>query len=77
MLKMFIFFFLIHLQADDVIVEEESSVSASEGDEDIEEAGDSENDIKQLRARRHVLANKLAQQQKRRDKIQVKTLFSL
>lgn len=57
-------------EADDVIVEEESSVSASEGDEDIEEAGDSENDIKQLRARRHVLANKLAQQQKRRDKIQ-------
>lgn len=35
--------------------------------------GDSENDIKQLRARRHALANKLAQQQKRRDKIQVKS----
>ncbi|KAM6983366.1 telomerase-binding protein EST1A isoform 1-T1 [Tautogolabrus adspersus] len=57
-------------EADDVIVEAESSLSASEGDEDAEEAGDSENDIRQLKARRHVLANKLAQQQKRRDKIQ-------
>lgn len=56
-------------EADDVIVEAESSVSASEGDE-FEEADDSENDIRQLRARRHALANKLAQQQKRRDKIQ-------
>lgn len=53
-----------------MIVEAESSVSASEGD-DFEEADDSENNIKQLRARRHALANKLAQQQKRRDKIQV------
>lgn len=33
--------------------------------------GDSESDIRQLKARRHALANKLAQQQKRRDKIQV------
>uniref|UniRef100_A0A4W6FKR4 Telomerase-binding protein EST1A n=1 Tax=Lates calcarifer TaxID=8187 RepID=A0A4W6FKR4_LATCA len=56
--------------ADDVIVEAESSLSASEGEEDAEEAGDSENDIRQLKARRHALANKLAQQQKRRDKIQ-------
>ncbi|KAG7224589.1 hypothetical protein INR49_011342 [Caranx melampygus] len=57
-------------EADDVIVEAESSLSASEGEEDAEEAGDSENDIRQLKARRHALANKLAQQQKRRDKIQ-------
>ncbi|KAG7515884.1 telomerase-binding protein EST1A [Solea senegalensis] len=56
-------------EADDVIVEAESSPSAS-GDEDADEAGGSENDIKQLKARRHALANKLAQQQKRRDKIQ-------
>lgn len=61
------------VQADDVIVEAESSLSASEGEEDAEEAGDSENDIRQLKARRHALANKLAQQQKRRDKIQVKS----
>lgn len=58
-------------QSDDVILEAESSLSASEEEEDVEEAGDSENDIRQLKARRHVLANKLAQQQKRRDKIQV------
>ncbi|XP_040907178.1 telomerase-binding protein EST1A [Toxotes jaculatrix] len=57
-------------EADDVIVEAESSFSASEEEEDAEEAGDSENDIRQLKARRHALANKLAQQQKRRDKIQ-------
>lgn len=63
------------LQADDVIVEAESSLSASEGEEDAEEAGDSENDIRQLKARRHALANKLAQQQKRRDKIQVKLVY--
>lgn len=56
-------------QSDDVIIEAESSLSASE---DEEEAGDSENDIRQLKARRHALANKLAQQQKRKDKIQVK-----
>uniref|UniRef100_UPI0037E96E61 telomerase-binding protein EST1A isoform X2 n=1 Tax=Semicossyphus pulcher TaxID=241346 RepID=UPI0037E96E61 len=61
---------LTEKEADDVIVEAESSISASEGDEDGEVAGDSENDIRQLKARRHVLANKLAQQQKRRDKIQ-------
>lgn len=57
-------------QADDVIVEAESSLSASEEDDNADEAGDSENDIRQLKARRHALANKLAQQQKRRDKIQ-------
>lgn len=60
------------LQADDVIIEAVSSLSASEGEEDFEEAGDSENDIRELKARRHALANELAQQQKRRDKIQVK-----
>ncbi|KAE8287389.1 Telomerase-binding protein EST1A [Larimichthys crocea] len=60
---------LTEKETDDVIVEAESSLSASEG-EDGEEAGDSENDIRQLKARRHALANKLAQQQKRRDKIQ-------
>lgn len=59
-------------QADDVIVEAESSLSASEGEDD---AGDSENDIRQLKARRNVLTNKLAQQQKRRDKIQVKRTY--
>lgn len=59
-------------QTDDVIVEAESSLSASEDEEEAEEAGDSENDIRQLKARRHALANKLAQQQKRKDKIQVK-----
>ncbi|TKS82854.1 Telomerase-binding protein EST1A [Collichthys lucidus] len=60
---------LTEKETDDVIVEAESPLSASEG-EDGEEAGDSENDIRQLKARRHALANKLAQQQKRRDKIQ-------
>ncbi|KAM9789085.1 telomerase-binding protein EST1A [Neosynchiropus ocellatus] len=61
-------------EGDDVIVEAESSFSASEGDDDddddVEEAGDSESDIRQLKARRHALANKLALQQKRRDQIQ-------
>ncbi|XP_015250347.1 PREDICTED: telomerase-binding protein EST1A isoform X1 [Cyprinodon variegatus] len=57
-------------QSDDVILEGESSLSGSEEEEDFEEAGDSENDIKELKARRHALASKLAQQQKRRDKIQ-------
>uniref|UniRef100_A0A3P8TUW2 Telomerase-binding protein EST1A n=1 Tax=Amphiprion percula TaxID=161767 RepID=A0A3P8TUW2_AMPPE len=61
---------LTEKEADDVILEAESSLSASEEEEDAEEAGDSESDIRQLKARRHVLANKLAQQQKRRDKIQ-------
>lgn len=58
-------------QSDDVIIEAESSLSASE---DEEEAGDGESDIRQLKARRHALANKLAQQQKRKDKIQVKAV---
>ncbi|XP_019952791.2 telomerase-binding protein EST1A [Paralichthys olivaceus] len=61
---------LTEKEADDVIVEAESSLSTSEGEEDAEEADDSENDIRQLKARRHALTNKLAQQQKRRDKIQ-------
>ncbi|XP_038564337.1 telomerase-binding protein EST1A isoform X1 [Micropterus salmoides] len=61
---------LTEKEADDVIVEAESSLSASEEEEDPEEAGESENDIRQLKARRHALTNKLAQQQKRRDKIQ-------
>uniref|UniRef100_A0A8C7K534 Telomerase-binding protein EST1A n=1 Tax=Oncorhynchus kisutch TaxID=8019 RepID=A0A8C7K534_ONCKI len=50
--------------SDDVIVEAESSVS--EGDE----GGGSEDDIRELRARRSALTNRLAQQQRRRDKIQ-------
>ncbi|KAL0994823.1 hypothetical protein UPYG_G00127600 [Umbra pygmaea] len=53
-------------ECDDVIVEAESSMSEGDGDE----AGGSEDDIKELRARRSVLTTKLAQQQKRRDKIQ-------
>lgn len=62
------FFFF---QEDDVIVEE-SSLSASEGEMDGEmERDESEDDIRELRARRHALTHKLAQQQKRRDKIQV------
>ncbi|XP_026075847.1 telomerase-binding protein EST1A-like isoform X1 [Carassius auratus] len=57
-------------QEDDVIVEE-SSLSASEGEIDGEMEGDgSEDDIRELRARRHALTHKLAQQQKRLDKIQ-------
>ncbi|CAL8234994.1 unnamed protein product [Boreogadus saida] len=48
---------------DDVIVEAESSLSTSED-------GEAEDDIRELRARRSVLTNKLAEQQKRRDKIQ-------
>lgn len=63
-------------QEDDVIVEE-SSLSASEGELDGEmERDGSEDDIRELRARRHALAHKLAQQQKRRDKIQVSQCFS-
>ena len=50
-------------------MEAESSLSASE-DGDAED-GDAEDDIRELRARRSVLTNKLAEQQKRRDKIQV------
>ncbi|XP_043996756.1 telomerase-binding protein EST1A isoform X3 [Gambusia affinis] len=61
---------LTEKESDDVILEAESSLSGSEEEEDFEEAGESENDIKELKARRHALANKLAQQQKRRDKIQ-------
>ncbi|XP_034034093.1 telomerase-binding protein EST1A-like [Thalassophryne amazonica] len=63
-------FFTEEEQGDDVLVEGESSPSASEGEEDVEEAGESDSDIRELRARRHALANKLAQQQRRRDKIQ-------
>ncbi|XP_059913750.1 telomerase-binding protein EST1A isoform X2 [Gadus macrocephalus] len=50
-------------KGDDVIVEAESSLSTSED-------GEAEDDIRELRARRSVLTNKLAEQQKRRDKIQ-------
>uniref|UniRef100_A0A1A7XGX0 Telomerase-binding protein EST1A n=1 Tax=Iconisemion striatum TaxID=60296 RepID=A0A1A7XGX0_9TELE len=60
---------LTEKEVDDVILEGELSVSPSEGEEDFE-AGDSENDIRELKARRHALTNELAQQQKRRDKIQ-------
>uniref|UniRef100_A0A9J8CW02 Telomerase-binding protein EST1A n=1 Tax=Cyprinus carpio carpio TaxID=630221 RepID=A0A9J8CW02_CYPCA len=57
-------------QEDDVIVEE-SSLSASEGEIDGKMEGDgSEDDIRELKARRHALTHKLAQQQKRLDKIQ-------
>ncbi|XP_036823237.1 telomerase-binding protein EST1A isoform X2 [Oncorhynchus mykiss] len=55
---------LTERESDDVIVEAESSVS--EGDE----GGGSEDDIRELRARRSALTNRLAQQQRRRDKIQ-------
>uniref|UniRef100_A0A096MED0 Telomerase-binding protein EST1A n=1 Tax=Poecilia formosa TaxID=48698 RepID=A0A096MED0_POEFO len=61
---------LTEKESDDVILEAESSLSGSAEEEDFEEAGEGENDIKELKARRHALANKLAQQQKRRDKIQ-------
>ncbi|KAG5285106.1 hypothetical protein AALO_G00034140 [Alosa alosa] len=57
-------------QNDDVIVEAESSQSGSEADLEAELADGSGDDIKELRARRNVLSQKLAQQQKRRDKIQ-------
>ncbi|CAL8282263.1 unnamed protein product [Arctogadus glacialis] len=50
-------------KGDDVIVEAESSLSTSED-------GEAEDDIRELRARRSVLTNQLAEQQKRRDKIQ-------
>ncbi|KAG7249008.1 hypothetical protein CRUP_032155 [Coryphaenoides rupestris] len=61
-------------EGDDVIVEAESSLSEEEEEEEEEaagEEGDSESDIRELRARRSVLTNRLAEQQKRRDKIQV------
>ncbi|KAG7484868.1 hypothetical protein MATL_G00054390 [Megalops atlanticus] len=58
-------------QDNDVIVEAESSQSQSEGDGEPEgEGSGSEDDIRELRARRHALAHELARQQKRRDKIQ-------
>ncbi|XP_041749332.1 telomerase-binding protein EST1A [Coregonus clupeaformis] len=51
-------------ESDDVIVEAESSVSDGDGDDG------SEDDIRELRARRSALTNELAQQQRRREKIQ-------
>lgn len=55
---------------------EESSLSASEGEMDGEmERDGSGDDIRELRARRHALTHKLAQQQKRRDKIQVSYIY--
>ncbi|RVE63981.1 hypothetical protein OJAV_G00141710 [Oryzias javanicus] len=55
----------------DVILEAESSLSASEEEEeDFDGGGHGENDIRQLKARHHALTNKLAQRQKRWDKIQ-------
>ncbi|XP_011481587.1 telomerase-binding protein EST1A isoform X2 [Oryzias latipes] len=55
----------------DVILEAESSLSASEEEEeDFDGGGHSGNDIRQLKARHHALTNKLAQRQKRLDKIQ-------
>ena len=49
----------------------EAESSASEGEMDVEEESDGKDDIRELRARRHALASKLAQQQRREDKIQV------
>lgn len=51
---------------------EEASLSTSEGemDEGMDEY-ENESDIRELRARRCVLVHKLAEQQKRRDKIKV------
>ncbi|XP_028840421.1 telomerase-binding protein EST1A isoform X1 [Denticeps clupeoides] len=59
-------------QSSDVIVEEESSQSGSEVEVELEaEFGEgSEDDIRELRARRQALTHKLAQQQKRKEKIQ-------
>ncbi|KAL4647573.1 telomerase-binding protein EST1A isoform X1 [Arapaima gigas] len=54
-------------QDEDVIVEAESSQSEGEVEGD---GSASEDDIRELRARRHALAHKLALQQKRQDKIQ-------
>uniref|UniRef100_A0A8C2FYD4 Telomerase-binding protein EST1A n=1 Tax=Cyprinus carpio TaxID=7962 RepID=A0A8C2FYD4_CYPCA len=52
-------------------MQEQSSLSASEGEIDGKMEGDgSEDDIRELKARRHALTHKLAQQQKRLDKIQ-------
>lgn len=57
-----------------MILEAESSLSASEEEaEDFDGGGHSGNDIRQLKARHHALTNKLAQRQKRLDKIQVKS----
>lgn len=66
------FFAVIVSQPDDVIVEAESSSTGSDEEDDAEEVGEGENDIRQLKARRHALTNKLAKQQKRRDRIQVR-----
>ncbi|XP_051902985.1 telomerase-binding protein EST1A [Hippocampus zosterae] len=57
-------------EADDVIVESVSEGEENDDGEAEEAAGDDESDIRQLKARRHALANKLVQQQKRRQKIQ-------
>ncbi|XP_058267513.1 telomerase-binding protein EST1A isoform X2 [Hemibagrus wyckioides] len=55
---------------DNSVILEEASLSTSEGemDEGMDEY-ENENDIRELRARRCVLVHKLAEQQKRRDKI--------
>ncbi|KAK3550109.1 hypothetical protein QTP86_020662 [Hemibagrus guttatus] len=55
---------------DNSVILEEASLSTSEGemDEGMDEY-ENENDIRKLRARRCVLVHKLAEQQKRRDKI--------
>ncbi|KAG5843960.1 hypothetical protein ANANG_G00156430 [Anguilla anguilla] len=54
---------------DDVIVEAESSQSECDAEPEGGASG-SEDDIRELRARRHALTHELAQQQRRRDKIQ-------
>ncbi|XP_064207474.1 telomerase-binding protein EST1A isoform X2 [Anguilla rostrata] len=56
-------------QDDDVIVEAESSQSECDAEPEGGASG-SEDDIRELRARRHALTHELAQQQRRRDKIQ-------
>ncbi|XP_026783660.2 telomerase-binding protein EST1A isoform X1 [Pangasianodon hypophthalmus] len=55
---------------DNSVIIEETSLSTSEGemDEGMDEH-ENENDIRELRARRYALVHKLAEQQKRRDKI--------
>ncbi|XP_057676264.1 telomerase-binding protein EST1A isoform X1 [Corythoichthys intestinalis] len=56
-------------QGDDVAAESSAS-EVSEEEEEEEAAEDGRSDIRRLKARRHALANELAQQQKRRQKIQ-------
>ncbi|KAF4082130.1 hypothetical protein AMELA_G00148130 [Ameiurus melas] len=55
---------------DNSVIIEEMSLSTSEGEMDKEmDEHENENDIRELRARRYALVHKLAEQQKRRDRI--------